>query len=173
MLKQTIALGALAVSLISPATATVEQITTEQSIKAGVPPLLAHLVEAAGVKVYNGLNMPDTCNQHEGRVLGVYHAGHNAMLMCVQNIANAELYVEVFTHEAVHMAQDCRDGIENTTLYPGTPAYTNELWSALPEYKQQNILDNYPKSAYAAEIEAFYFEDHPDKVAEGVMDACF
>ena len=175
MLKKLIALSAVTVSLIgaAPASSTPTRITTDQSIAAGVPPLLAHLVEAAGVPVYDGNDFPEKCGRFDGRILGVYNSYYNAMVMCVQNMVSAEQYVEVFTHEAVHMAQDCRAGLENTDLYAGTEDYIASLWAELPEAKRQNLIDSYRPEDYEVETEAFFFEDYPDQVAEGVALSCF
>ena len=176
MIKASLALGALIASLINaaPINATASRISAERSIGYGVPPKLAYLVEAAGVSVFDGRDYPEFCAQHDGKVLGVYNSKINAMLMCVQNFGDRkDLYVEVFAHEAVHMAQDCRAGIANIELFAGTPEYLKGLWRYLPEFKQDNILKNYPKEAYDTEIEAFYFEDYPDEVANAVSDVCF
>lgn len=175
MLKQSLALGALAVSLISgtPTQATSETLHPSTSIAAGVPARLVYMVEAAGVPVLDGRNYPDFCGQHDGAVLGAYFPGYNKMLMCIQNFDSNELYVEVFAHEAVHLAQDCRAGIENGAIYAGESDYTADLWRDLPDFKKENILEKYPEEAYTAEIEAFFFEDYPEAVADGVAAACF
>ena len=173
MLKKSLALGALAIaSLISaPSTvhATPTLISTQDSISIGVPPLLAHLVEAAGVPVIDGSNYPERC----GPALGIYNTHYNVMVMCTQNIPNAAMYVETFAHEAVHLAQDCRIGLDNDALYAGEKDYTQELYADLPEFKQENLHGNYEDEVFAFEVEAFYFEDYPDKVAKGVADSCF
>ena len=177
MLKASLALGALVVSLINaaPINATASRISAERSIGYGVPPKLAYLVEAAGVPVFDGRDYPEFCAQHDGQVLGIYNSKINAMLMCVQNFIDErpDLYVEVFAHESVHMAQDCRAGIANVGLYSGPPEYIRGLWERLPGFKQANILENYPESSHRAEIEAFYFETNPDEVANAVSDVCF
>ena len=176
MLKASIALGALMVSLINaaPTSATASQISPERSISYGVPPQLAYLVEAANVPVIDGRDFPDYCAQFNGDILGAYNAKANAMMMCVQNFEGKPgLYAEVFAHESVHLAQDCRTGIENTQLNPGNTSYLSELWAQLPQRKKDGILKNYPADKHNVEVEAFYFEDKPALVAGGLLGACF
>ena len=150
----------------------IQEITPEQSISAGVPANLAYAVANAGIPVVDGRTM-ELCNNEGYITYGVYHGRANAIIMCLQEIDNAADYVETYTHEAVHLVQDCRAGLDNVQFHSGTPKYIGSLWQQLASSVQDNILGSYEQSDWNDEIEAFYFQDRPEVVAAGVQKFCF
>ena len=164
----SLAFGALSVA---PAHA-LQQITTTQAIDVGVPAPLARAVESAGVPVFDGAGSP-ICEAKDGYVpYAFYNYKHNAILICTNNGTTAEKFVQSYTHEAVHLVQDCRTGIDDLTLYVGNTSYIAGLARNLSPDLISNILDVYEEEDYAAEIEAFFFQDRPLEVARVISSVC-
>lgn len=148
--------------------------TTQQLISLGVEPSIANNVAALNIPVYDGGQLGLCRPTESGRFLGVYNYKYNAILMCSNNITSAAGFVKTFTHEVVHLIQDCRGGLWNLEMRTGGgPEYIQSLWRKLPEYKQINIKKSYPRSEWNDEIEAFYWEERPAVVAEALVNACF
>ena len=151
------------------------QYSSQRLIEIGVNPTLAYGVEALGVPVYEGDESFAICNPSGGfTVYGAYFYNYNAIVMCVNNLPNRYEFVETFTHEVVHLTQDCRAGLNNGVLETaGGESYIEYLWERLPEHKQDNIVRSYDRSDWNVEIEAFYFETQPEVVKELLINACF
>ena len=152
-----------------------EVLTTQQLIKAGVTPAVALGIERAGVPVIDGRSVRERCEHPNPKytIFGFYNSYYNVMVVCIQNIPTRELFQEVIYHEAVHLVQDCRTGIDSPSLYPGSEQYIETLWVMLAESKQLNILNSYDHTDWDVEIEAFFFEDKPEAVATGLGTFCF
>lgn len=174
MFKQLTAASIALSTLIAPAAMANEitEITPEQSIKIGVPAPLANAVANAGIPVVDGQSM-GFCNKEGFTTYGVYHGYANAIIMCLNSIDTAAKYVETYTHEAVHLVQDCRAGLDNVKFDSGSPEYIVKLWHQLPKSVQDNIVGSYEKKDWNDEVEAYYFEGRPQVVAAGVEKFCF
>ena len=171
MIRSLIATIALGTLTAAPAQA-IEQITTARAIDIGVPAPLARAVEATGVPVLDGAGSP-ICEIKNGAVpYAFYNYKHNAILVCTNNGTTPEKFVQSYTHEAVHLAQDCRSGLGDLTLYPGSEAYIRNLISRLSPELAQNIRDVYDEEDYAVEVEAFSFQDRPLEVARTLSKVC-
>jgi hypothetical protein len=173
MIRSLIAALALSALSIPHVEATVRPLSADDSIRIGVPAPLALAIEDAGVPVYDGRDLPQICQREGYTVYAAYSPVADAIIMCPNAIPNAEMYVESFTHEAVHLVQDCRAGLRNEEMYVGDEDYVISVAKALPEHKFTNIIRSYSEEDYIYEIEAFYFETKPLAVAEGVQNFCF
>ena len=174
-LKRTAAALVAAFSLAAPAKASIEYFTPGQLERAGVHEGIARGLDALGVPVVNGISTPALCGDTDSEyyTLAMYNRRHNFIIICPQNMTENWQFIESVTHEAAHVVQDCRSGIETNTLYPGDDKYLVGLWKALPLKKQETIANAYPEDKWAVEVEAFYFEDKPQAVAEGIREICF
>jgi len=154
----------------------IDHYSTARLIELGVKPGLAYTVEAAGIPVLDGATIvvPNPCKPHPDRtVFGFYAYELNVIVMCSNNIHSVEQFTETFTHEAVHLMQDCRAGIDNDILYVGPQDYIDRLWYSLSPDHQQNIINAYVPDDYNIEIEAFALMDEPYTVERGVQKFCF
>ncbi len=114
------------------------------------------------------------CQVADGiRPVAFYNYKYNAVLVCEKNVKNADELISSVTHEAVHMVQDCRNGLQSNTLEAADSEHLKQLFARLPGYLQDNILKVYKPSDYAYEIEALYFQSRPAAVAEGINSFCF
>ena len=175
MIKSIIASIALGTSVVMPQAAMASEVSlinAQDSTKIGVPTQLASLVERAGVPVVDGTDF-DNCNQAGYNVYGLYSGSHNAIVMCLNNIETAQQYVNTYTHEAVHLVQDCRAGLDNHQFDSGKQEYIDDLWAGLSAAKQDNIINSYDHTEWNDEIEAFFWENSPEVVAKGVSKFCF
>ena len=173
-----IATGIALTAALTPAkpvkAAEVIQYSSQRLIEIGVNPTLAYGVEALGVPVFDGGNQRICEKTDQGYFYGLYNYNYNAIVMCSNNIPNRYEFVETFTHEVVHLIQDCRAGLNNTVLYiGGGERYIERLWNRLPEAKRLNILNSYDHTDWDVEIEAFYFETKPEVVKQALINACF
>ena len=170
-----LAATALALAPIPEAKAsTPQRYSTQTLIEYGVNPTMAHAVEALGVPVFDGGSHEICERTADGYFYGLYNYNYNVIVMCSNNLPNRYEFVETFTHEVVHLIQDCRAGLDNTVLrVSGNDDYIMALWSRLPEAKQFNILNSYDHTDWDIEIEAFYFETKPITVKNELIDVCF
>ena len=172
MLK-TITASLAALLVATPASAALTQYSNADLLNRGVHPGIVQGFDSLNVPVFNG-NSLDICQIADGvRPVAFYNFKHNAVLVCEQNVQNADEFISSVTHEAVHMVQDCRNGLESNTLEAADSEYLKQLFARLPGYLQDNILKVYKPSDYAVEIEAFYFQSRPAAVATGVQSFCF
>ena len=97
--------------------------------------------------------------------LGFYIPAMDVMAICTQNTGYGDQAFETFTHEVVHVIQDARDGLDNETLGEGTAPYLRNLANDMDERTFTFITEAYGREDWATELEAFYFQDRPEVVA--------
>ena len=146
-----LASGVAGLSLVAnPAAAEILSYDATRLIELGVLPELAYTVEAANIPVIDGASFEGEsfCSpQDEMVVFGFYNTKYNAIVMCSDNLT-LESFPVIFTHEAIHVVQDCRAGLENTRTDSGTDAYIDALWADLHPDVQVNILEGYRPESY-------------------------
>lgn len=84
------------------------------------------------------------------------------------------LKLETITHELVHLAQDCKDGLSNRSA-SSLFGRGDHLFMVdhMPRDKLIVLERYYSSSQWALEVEAFYLEDRPLRVL-GLLDrVCF
>ena len=88
--------------------------------------------------------------------------------LCMNNISSESEAWTTLRHEAVHVAQHCRDPrMGDTVLVDGY------LEKNLSRYDYQHVVDNYSKSDWLVEWEAFHMEDWSnDVIADIVIEQC-
>ena len=142
----------------------------------GVHPYIAQSLDNLGVPVFDGALMPGLCGDRRtdhSYVIAAYNRQYNAIVICNQNVSSNHEFIEGVTHEAVHVVQDCRTGLHNTTLSAGDKPYVINLYNALSTDTQDLIRNLYPMEKWDIEIEAFYFQGRPQAVANGLAENCF
>jgi len=131
-------------TLALPAQASARTYSPAELMKKGVNPGIALAFDALDVPVFDGANHEICQADKDGySYRGLYNFKHNAILMCSNNIHTNAQFVEVITHEAVHMVQDCRTGIQTTSLYAGDSNYI-----ALSDYRE-SFLEAYEEAGGA------------------------
>ena len=88
--------------------------------------------------------------------------------LCMNNIPNESEAWATLRHEAVHVAQHCRDPhMGDTVLVDGY------LEKNLSRYDYQHVVDNYDRSDWVIEWEAFHMEDWSnDDISNVVIEQC-
>ena len=180
MLKQSIALGALVVSLINAApinaTPTMRPITfytAGELVDLGALPALVREVAAANIAVIKGDETFAFCDQPGYIVYAGYNTTINAIIICTNHVPTERIPTS-FTHEAVHLVQDCKAGLQNANLNTSGALTVRNIWDhLLTEEKRENIKRSYDPSDWDVETEAFFFQDYPEKVAGAVNHFCF
>ena len=168
----SLALGAVSL-LGSPALASLTRYTNTQLLNSGVHPGIVRGFDSLNVPVFDGAAM-DICQMTDNvRPIAFYNFKLNAVLVCSQNVKSADEFISSVTHEAVHMVQDCRSGLNSPTLHEQDEAYLAQLYSRLHPDLQENIKAAYERDDWSVEIEAFYFQSRPAAVAEGISKFCF
>ena len=120
-----------------------------------------------GVPVIDGgkNNLPVCQPKGDSYTLGYYVPSQNFVVICT-NVSDTDMQFETLTHEAVHVIQDARTGIDNDDLIGPPIAHHKLLVDNLDGRKINTIVDLYDESDWVVETEAFYFEDKPAVVAE-------
>ena len=121
-----------------------------------------------GVPVVDGgvENLPQCDPREDGSyTLGFYVPSMNVMAICTDH-GNQSLILETLTHEAVHVIQDVRAGIDNSKLSAGSTQYLSKLANDLHPEKANIITQLYDREDWNVEVEAFYFESRPYQVAQ-------
>ena len=120
-----------------------------------------------GVPVVDGgvENLPQCEPKKNGSyTLGFYIPSMNIMAICTAH-GNQDLILETLVHESVHVLQDVRTGIDNSKLDAGSSQYLSKLANDLHPEKVSIISNLYDKKDWGYEVEAFYFENKPQVVA--------
>ena len=173
MLKALAALTTASLVLAAPAAAQLERYSNSDLLNRGVHPEIVQGFDALSVPVFNGSTV-GVCQMTETvRPVAFYNYKYNAILVCQQNVKSGDEFISSVTHEAVHMVQDCRNGLESNTLQQAEDTYLGELFDRLHPDLQDNIIAVYEPGDYAVEIEAFYFQSRPAAVADGIQTFCF
>ena len=136
-------------------------------------PRLIDVVSAANVAVVKADETFAFCDQDGFTTYAGYNATINVIVICTNN-APPERIAASFTHEAVHLAQDCKAGLHNADLATSGAVVVRDIWDhGLTEDKRENIKNSYAPSHWDVETEAFYFMDQPETVANAVGNFCF
>lgn len=90
------------------------------------------------------------------------------LIICTDNIKNSispvNYYVnETVYHEAVHIAQMCKQRPLGINISSLSPSKMNDIVRST----------QYAKDAFPYEVEAYYLEDKPEKVLSYVQKFCF
>ena len=118
-----------------------------------------------GVPVVDGRGT-DLCP--EENILGWYTGQKDFMVICY---GDYNLRAETLTHEAVHVVQDCRDGLSNHTLEDPSNEDV-KFWARRIGRKADLIVSQYEEEDWAIEAEAFYYETRPAAVSDDLHRAC-
>lgn len=173
MLKAIAALTTSSLLLAAPAAAQMERYSNSELLNRGIHPGIVQGFDALNVPVFNGASVPICQSTETARPVAFYNFHYNAVLVCPQNVQSGDEFISSVTHEAVHMVQDCRDGLESDTLQQAEDTYLGELFDRLHPDLQDNIIAVYEPGDYAYEIEAFFFQSKPAAVADGIANFCF
>ena len=180
MLKTSLALGAVVASLINaaptsatPTTRPIEFYTAGELVDLGALPALVAEVAAANVAVVKADETFPFCDQPGFTTYAGYNSTINVIVICTNNAPPSRIATS-FTHEAVHLAQDCKAGLHNEILATSGAVTVRNIWDhLLTEEKRENIKNSYDPSDWDVETEAFFFQDHPETVAGAVNSFCF
>lgn len=118
-----------------------------------------------GVPVVDGRGT-DLCENEN--ILGWYTGQKDFMVICY---GDYNLRAETLTHEAVHVVQDCRDGLSNHTLEDPTNESVR-FWARNMGRKADLIVNTYDEEDWAIEAEAFYYETRPAAVSDDLHRSC-
>ena len=134
---------------------------------------IAHQMNQAGIPILDGLtNGFDQCKPDgSGMVtMGFYSPSYNMMVLCTNN-GNANKMAETLTHEATHVAQDCRAGLNNdrTATSRLAPAYA----ASIGQDEVNLVKGNYPADQHDHEYEARFNESNPNRVVAALGQYCF
>lgn len=178
MIKATIAALALSTLCIpqvqaSGTTKPIEFYTGNELIALGTSPGLVRTIAQLNVAVIKGDETFAICNRKGFITRAAYNSVINAIVIC-QNHSTKQSIATSFTHEAVHLAQDCKAGLHNEHLMTGTPLQVRNLWDyGLTEAQRENIKRSYTPDNWDLETEAFFFQAKPDVVQQAVATFCF
>ena len=139
----------------------------EASDFGGQHSIIMETLNELGVAVVDGRNTK-LCKPGTA---GWYTPVENFMVIC----GGSDSYrAETLTHEAVHVAQDCRTGLSSNNLGGITHRpHFERLAGGLHQSKVDLITGSYDKKDWVTETEAFYFETRPREANWLVADACF
>jgi hypothetical protein len=132
-------------------------------------------LDQLGVPVVDGgvENLPQCDPNDDGSyTLGFYVPSMNIMAICTDH-GNQDLILETLVHEAVHVIQDARAGIDNSDLGEGNSEYLSKLADGLDNNKAQIIVNLYDREDWNVELEAFYYETQPQVVAQELRTWAF
>ena len=178
MIRSFIALLALSTLCIpqvdaSKASDPIQFFTDSELVRAGADPGLVATVAAANVPVIKGDETFAFCNRDGFITRAGYNTVVNAIIICL-NHSTPETIAPSFTHEAVHLAQDCKAGLHNEHLLASSPVSVRNIWDhGLTEAQRESIKRSYTPDEWDFETEAFYFQNHPSVVQQEVATFCF
>lgn len=157
----------------SKASDPIQFFTGSELVRAGADPELVATVAAANVPVIKGDETFAFCNRDGFITRAGYNTAINAIIICLNHSTQATI-AESFTHEALHLAQDCQAGLHNEQLMAGTPLQVRNIWDhGLTEAQRENIKRSYLPDDWDLETEAFFFQTRPDVVQSAVASFCF
>ena len=110
--------------------------------------------------------------QEDRQTLGFYVPAHNVMVICTKSVP-VWLQMETLTHEAVHVIQDARTGIDNSSLGEASDEILYKLVTNMDDNKVSTIANLYDESDWNVEVEAFYYETQPQVVANELRTWAF
>ena len=138
----------------------------EPSDFGGVHATLVDRLYEVGIPVVDGRGTNLCQNEN---TLGWYTGEGNFMVICN---GDYNTRAETLTHEAVHVVQDCRAGLNNVDMENPTLDSFRFFVDKLGERKSNWIANTYDKEDWATEVEAFYYETRPSAVTDDVERAC-
>lgn len=117
------------------------------------------------------------CNSRA--MLAAYQFARKTLVLCriafsTMDVNDEITKLETITHELVHLAQDCKDGLRNRSA-SNLFSRENHLFMVdhLSNEKLIVLEDSYKSSDWALEVEAFYLENRPLRVLELLDQVCF
>ena len=127
-----------------------------------------------GVPVIDGSknNVKQCIPQDNKTILGFYSPVHNVMVICTKSVP-VWLQMETLTHEAVHVIQDLRTGLDTHTLGEASDEILYKLVTNMADDKVSTIANLYNKKDWNVEVEAFFFETRPQLVANELRTWAF
>ena len=157
----------------SSVTETIEFFTPNELIALGTSPGLVRTIQQLNVAVVKGDETFAFCAREGYITRAGYNTVGNFIIICL-NHSTPETIATSFTHEAVHLAQDCKAGLHNEHLMTGTPLEVRNIWDhGLTEAQRENIKRSYYPDDWDLETEAFFFQAYPDTVQSAVATFCF
>ena len=127
-----------------------------------------------GIPVLDGSknNLKQCLPKDESITLGFYVPASNIMVICTKSVP-VWVQMETLTHEAVHVIQDARTGIDNASLGEASDEILYKLVTNMADDKVSTIANLYDKEDWNVEVEAFYFETQPEVVANELRTWAF
>ena len=110
---------------------------------------------------------PTECFDSKTPMLAFCASSENIFGFCLNRLNDLGEIAKVKTvaHEAVHMAQDCKAGINNPIIQSLMSSDEHrEMVSKMEDRTLFLIEDTYERREWVWELEAFFFEDHPEHV---------
>ena len=151
----------------------IEFFTPNELIALGTSPGLVRTVQQLNVAVVKGDETFGFCNREGYVTRAGYNTVGNFIIICL-NHSTPQTISGSFTHEAVHLAQDCRAGLHNEHLLTPNPLLVRDIWDhGLTEAQRENIKRSYTPDDWDIETEAFFLQSKPDVVQQEVATFCF
>ena len=111
-----------------------------------------------------GKNNIDICQpQDEYYTMGYYVPSRNYIVICT-NVTTKEEQMTTLTHEAVHVVQDLRTGINNSRMGGISNEKFDYYVKRLSDHHVTIITEAYDKSDWVLEVEAFGLQYFPHTV---------
>lgn len=168
-----LALSTLCIPQVDANTDTIEFFTPNELIALGASPGLVRTIDKLDVAVVKADDTFAFCNRQGFVTRAGYNSTINAIIICL-NHSTPQTIPGSFTHEAVHLAQDCRAGLHNELLLTPNPLLVRDIWDhGLTEAQRENIKRSYYPDDWDAETEAFFLQSKPDLVQREVATFCF
>ena len=151
----------------------IEFFTGSELVRLGASPELVATVAATNVPVIKGDETFAFCSREGYITRAGYNTVINAIIICL-NHSTPHTIAESFTHEALHLAQDCKAGLHNEILSTQSPIVVRNIWDhGLTELQRENIKRSYEPSDWDIETEAFFYQDKPAVVQDALQRFCF
>ena len=148
----------------SSVTDTIEFFTPNELIALGTSPGLVRTVQQLNVAVVKGDETFAFCDREGYITRAGYNTVGNFIIICL-NHSTPQTIATSFTHEAAHLAQDCRAGLHNEHLLTPNPVLVRDIWDyGLTEAQRENIKRSYYPDDWDIETEAFFLQSKPDLV---------
>ena len=170
-----LALGSLAIPQVNASSTTdsIEFFTGSELVRVGASPELVATVAAVNIPVIKGDETFAFCDREGYITRAGYNTVINAIIICL-NHSTPDTIAESFTHEALHLAQDCKAGLHNDILSTQSAVTVRNIWDyGLTEMQRENIKRSYDPSDWDIETEAFFYQDKPAIVQGALQRFCF
>ena len=115
------------------------------------------------------------CNS--GAKLAAYEFVRKTLVLCKIAFSASDgndeiLKLETITHELVHLAQDCKDGLRNRSA---SSLFGRDNHLFMVDHLSNDkllVLEYYESSDWELEVEAFYLENKPTQVVKLLDQVC-